>query len=239
VDRLALVCTSYRGVGPEPISLQALGRMLGWGSLNSEDAVHRSLETAISNAYRESNPEEFGLILRWCLADSSSLSDYSQQVMAGARFEASCHAGDMTFPTLVIHGAEERYILVANAVALAEAVPDAELRVIEDAGHLVSIEQSEEVNEEVISFLKPGLAWRFQMPAARQKTSKLVERVEGTNERLVSLLKIRDPQTEEGLQGALQEVVKNYTFGKLERWLRRQSRVPGGWARKLRGGLSR
>ena len=157
--------------------------------MNSEDAVHRSLETATSDAYRESNPEEFGLILRWRLADSSSLSDYSQQVMAGARFDASRHSGDITSPTLVIHGAEERYILVA--VALAEAVPDAELRVIEDAAHLVFIEQSEEVNEEVISFLKPGLEWRFQMPAARQKTRKLVERVEGTNERLVSLLKTR------------------------------------------------
>lgn len=89
VDRLALVCTSYGGVGPEPISFQALGRMLGWGSLSAEDAEYRSLETATSDAYRESNPEEFDLILRWRLADSSSISDYSQQVMAGARFDAS------------------------------------------------------------------------------------------------------------------------------------------------------
>jgi pimeloyl-ACP methyl ester carboxylesterase len=46
VDRLTLVCTSYGGVGPEPISFQALGRMLGWGSLSAEDATRRGLETA-------------------------------------------------------------------------------------------------------------------------------------------------------------------------------------------------
>ena len=239
VDRLALVCTSYGGVGPEPISFQALGRMLGWGSLNAEDAAHRSLETATSDAYRESNPEEFDLILRWRLADSSSLSDYSQQVMAGARFDSSRHVGEITAPTLVVHGAEDRYIPVANAVALAEAIPDAELRVIEDAAHLVFIEQSEEVNKEVISFLKPGRAWRLQMPAARQKTKKLIERVGGTNERLVSLLKTRDHQTEEGSQGSLQEAEEKPAFGKVKGWLRHQSRVPGVWARKLRGWLSR
>lgn len=139
----------------------------------------------------------------------------------------------------MIHGAEDRYIPVANAVALAETIPDVELRVIEDAAHLVFIEQSEEVNEEVISFLKPSKAWRLQMPGARQKTKKLIERVGGTNERLVSLLKTRDHQTEEDSHGSLQEAEERATFGKFKGWLRRQSRVPGGWARKLRGWFSR
>src|SRR5919202_538016 len=86
VDRLVLVCTSYGGVGPQPIFFQALGRMLGWGSLNPEDAVRRGLEMATSDSYRNENPEEFDLIVRWRLANSSSLLDYSQQAMAGARF---------------------------------------------------------------------------------------------------------------------------------------------------------
>ena len=58
VDRLVLVCTSYGGVGPQPISFQALGRMLGWGSLNPEDAVRRGLEMATSDSYRNENPED-------------------------------------------------------------------------------------------------------------------------------------------------------------------------------------
>ena len=212
VDRLVLVCTSYGGVGPEPISFQALGRMLGWGSLSAEDAVRRDLETATSDAYRASNPEEFDLVVRWRLADSSSLSDYSQQVMAGARFDASRVVGDITSPTLVIHGAEDRYVPIANAATLAEAIPDARLRVLDDARHLVFIEKAEEVNEEIVSFLEPPKRWRPRRPSA-QKMREALQLPQKTNE--------------------------GSNLGKLQGWLRRQWRVLGGWMETLRGWLSR
>jgi hypothetical protein len=55
----------------------------------------------------------------------------------------------------VIHGAEDRYVPVANAAALARAIPNARLRVLDHAGHLVFIERFADVNREVVSFLKP------------------------------------------------------------------------------------
>ena len=73
---------------------------------------------------------------------------------AGARFDASRDVGGITSPTLVIHGANDRYVPVANAAALAEALPDAKLRVFDDAGHLIFIERFAEVNREVVTFLK-------------------------------------------------------------------------------------
>ena len=137
VDKLVLVCTSYGSHAPETMSPQALGRMLGWGALSPENATRRGLETATSDAYRNENPDEFNLILRWRLADSPSLATYYQQAMAGARFDASHDVENIASPTLVIHGADDRYMPVANAVALAESIPVAKLRVFEDAGHLV------------------------------------------------------------------------------------------------------
>lgn len=190
VNRLVLICTSY-GPGPEPISLEALGRMLGWGSLSSESAVRRGLEGATSETYRTKHTEEFDLIARWRLADSPSISDYYQQVMAGARFDISGEVKNIGSPTLVIHGSEDRYVPVANATALAEAIPGARLRVLDDAGHLVFIERSKEANKEIVSFLKPR---KLQM--------------EGP------------------------------AFGRLKGRLWDPSRVPGNWARKLRGWLS-
>jgi len=61
----------------------------------------------------------------------------------------------ITSPTLVIHGAEDQYVPVANAGALAGALPGARLRVFEDAGHLVFVERLADVNREVVTFLKP------------------------------------------------------------------------------------
>src|SRR5215216_1428284 len=131
VDRLVLVCTSYGGSGPESMSVQALSDMLGWGSLSPEGVVRRGLETATSGAA------------------------YYEQARAGAGFDLSRDVGHITSPTLVIHGAEDRYVPVANAAALAGAIPGARLRVLDHAGHLVFIERFADVNREVVSFLKP------------------------------------------------------------------------------------
>jgi 3-oxoadipate enol-lactonase len=155
VDRLVLVCTSYGGGAPETISTKALSDMIGWPSLSTGRAIRRGLETATSETYRAERPEEFERIVRWRLADSPSLSAYYEQVRAGARFDASRDVGRITSPTLVIHGTDDRYVPVANAVALAEAVPGAKLRVLEGAGHLIFIERYADVNREVVNFLKP------------------------------------------------------------------------------------
>lgn len=155
VEGLVLVCTSYGRGGPETMSPWALGDMLGLPSLSVERAVRRGLETATSEAYRAEHPEEFERIVRWRLADSPSLSAYYEQMRAGARFNISREVGSITSPTLVIHGAEDRYVPVANAAALAEAIPGARLRVLDNAGHLVFIERFADVNREVVTFLKP------------------------------------------------------------------------------------
>jgi len=154
VDRLVLVCTSYGAKGPESLSPWALKDMIGWPSLTIEGATRRGLQTATSEVYRAERPEEFEQIVRWRLADSSSLSDYYQQATAGAQFDVSRAVGSITSKTLVIHGAEDRYVPLANAAALAEIIPNAKLRVLADAGHLVFIERFADVNREVVIFLK-------------------------------------------------------------------------------------
>ncbi|HET7479341.1 MAG TPA: alpha/beta fold hydrolase [Rubrobacteraceae bacterium] len=155
VDRLILVCTSYGGSGPETMSPRALADMVGWGTFSPEGTVRRGLETATSDIYREEHPEEFEQVVRWRLADSPSTSAYYEQARAGARFDLSGDVEHITSPTLVIHGAEDRYIPVANAAALAGAIPGAKLRVLDAAGHLVFIERFADVNREVVTFLKP------------------------------------------------------------------------------------
>src|SRR5215207_8087672 len=155
VDRLVLVCTSYGGRGPESMSPQALADMLGWGSFSPDAVVRRGLETATSETYRAEHEDEFEQIVRWRLADSPSSAAYYEQARAGASFDLSSDVGHITSPTLVIHGAEDRYVPVANAAALAGAIPDARLRVLDHAGHLVFIERFADVNREVVTFLKP------------------------------------------------------------------------------------
>ena len=154
VDRLVLVCTSYGGRGPKAMSPGALADLLGLGSFSAEAATRKALEAATADVYRAERPEEFQQIVRWRLADSPSVASYYEQARAGARFDLSGDVGRITSPTLVIHGAEDRYVPPANAAALAEAIPGSKLRILDDAGHLVFIERFADVNREVVRFLK-------------------------------------------------------------------------------------
>ena len=158
VDRLVLVCTSYGGRGPEAMSPGALADMMGVGTFSAEAAARKALEAATGEAYRAEKPEEFERIVRWRLADSPSVVSYYEQAKAGARFDLSGDVGHITSPTLVIHGAEDRYVPPANARALAEAIPGAKLQMLEDAGHLVFVERFADVNREVVRFLRSGAA---------------------------------------------------------------------------------
>ncbi|HPF34388.1 MAG TPA: alpha/beta fold hydrolase [Candidatus Krumholzibacteria bacterium] len=57
-------------------------------------------------------------------------------------------------PALVIHGAEDRLIPVAEAELTASRLPDAQLVVIPGAGHLPNLEQPEAFNAAVRTFLE-------------------------------------------------------------------------------------
>lgn len=156
VGRLVLISTGYGGRGSERMSAGAAGEMFGLGALSPKRAVRRGLEGATSARYRAENPAEFDGIVEKRLNDSPSMASYYAQALAGSRFDGSGEAGRIGAPTLVLHGAEDRYVPPSNARALAGAIPNARPRVLEGAGHLVFIERAEEVNREVSGFLAEG-----------------------------------------------------------------------------------
>ena len=218
--------------------------MLGLGATNRADAARRGLETATSEAYRVEHPEEYGQVVEWRITDAPSQPSYLEQLIAGTRFDVSRRVHNIRAPTLVLHGGDDRVVPVANAEALAEAIPGAKLCVFEDAGHLVFIERAEEVNKEIISFLKPrGLrkGWESQMSLAKRKTEQLFRRASDANGEAVSFLKPRQPQGRLTSQGPTRQKIKQLvkrvgevdeevgaflepriSFLKLLKWRRRQ-----------------
>ena len=193
VDRLVLISTSYGGRGGERMSARVLAAMFGVGSFSPEGAVRRGLKAATSARYRAEHPDEFDRIVRARLAFSPSLPSYLRQARAGANFDASGRVRDIDAATLVIHGSDDRLVPVANARALARAVPRSRLRVLDGAGHLVFIEEAEEVNEGVASFLlgveEEGVARvARQGPVGGGKPGGLLRRLPGNARRLASKL---------------------------------------------------
>jgi pimeloyl-ACP methyl ester carboxylesterase len=66
---------------------------------------------------------------------------YRAQLFAAAWHNAYGSLPRIAVPTLVVHGALDRVIPVANARLLAERIPGAQLRILEHAGHLYPTEE--------------------------------------------------------------------------------------------------
>jgi pimeloyl-ACP methyl ester carboxylesterase len=171
VGRLILCCTSFGGPGHVPMNWPALMATMGWGALSQRQAVRRGLAVATSDAYRATHPDELEQIARWRQNDQLAHSDYVLQLMAGARFDASPRAHTIAAPTLIVHGADDQVVPIENARRLAEAIPGAQLRIFENAGHLVFIEQADAVNQAILRFIAPA-----PLPAPRRLAEGLRER---------------------------------------------------------------
>lgn len=90
------------------------------------------------------------------LVDSMSAlhkESYIKSIEATVRAEGHARLHEITVPTHVIVGAEDRLTPPAIAREIAAQIPGARLTVIEDAGHLVNIEQPQAFNEAALSFL--------------------------------------------------------------------------------------
>ncbi len=61
---------------------------------------------------------------------------------------------EIDVPTLIIHGADDQIVPLAEAQAMHEAIKGSKLVVIENAGHLPNLEQPDAFNDAVIDFLE-------------------------------------------------------------------------------------
>jgi pimeloyl-ACP methyl ester carboxylesterase len=62
--------------------------------------------------------------------------------------------GNIRVPTLIIHGAGDPLIPISEAQLMADRIPDSQLEIIPNAGHLPNLEQPELVNRYVRGFLQ-------------------------------------------------------------------------------------
>jgi pimeloyl-ACP methyl ester carboxylesterase len=76
-----------------------------------------------------------------------------QFTLAGRPLNLEGQLDRITIPTLVISGDDDRWVPTAQSVRLAGELPDAELAVIPDCGHVAQEECPEEFTESVTAFL--------------------------------------------------------------------------------------
>lgn len=145
VESLTLIGTAAGGDG---LDLDPL-----WGDPDDADALDRSTAAGVSESFRDAHPDAIDRIAEWRAAADASRPTFEAHAAAAASFDVSDRIYEITRPALVFHGGHDGVWPPDRGEALAEGLPRGEFREVDGAGHLVHVEASRRVNDEVLEFL--------------------------------------------------------------------------------------
>lgn len=126
------------------------------GLVGPEAVYRHGLRYLVTPEFYRRNPHAIRELVQRAFANPPSLDTLRWQLQATGAFNSESHLKQIRAPTLVLGAREDRIIPLVLTQKLAECIPQAQFAVIENAGHLAFIEQAEEFNHRVITFLKGG-----------------------------------------------------------------------------------
>jgi 3-oxoadipate enol-lactonase len=110
--------------------------------------------TLYAPGFPEAHPDVVAEDRRAAAAQPDHERGQRRQWEAMQRWDAFDRLSQITVPTLVLHGTEDRVIAPGNAELLARRIPRAELRFLEGAGHVFWSEQPEVADRLILEFIQ-------------------------------------------------------------------------------------
>lgn len=152
IHRLVLLSTTPGGAGAHPTPQETVDLVAAAAEMEPAQALRAFVENALS---RGAPAELVEAIYRRRLANPPHPEGWKAQTAAGFSYNGGGRAGEITAPTLILHGEEDRVVDNRNAELLASLIPDGRAEVV-DGGHLFFWETPEPVADRLISFLGEG-----------------------------------------------------------------------------------
>ncbi|MFB6157805.1 MAG: alpha/beta fold hydrolase [Haloferacaceae archaeon] len=145
VRSLTLLGTAARADGLDLSPLRA--------SPDDPDALRESTAAALSAGFRDRQSDVVERIVEWRGAEDAGVDAWDAQRAALSGFDVRDRLHEVTVPALVVHGDADALWPVERADRLAADLPRGDRRVFDDAGHLVGVEASRVVNDDLLGFL--------------------------------------------------------------------------------------
>jgi pimeloyl-ACP methyl ester carboxylesterase len=121
-------------------------------NLSSERTYRLAIETIISLAFSPHAPERLVELAAQRMSETRPTVLHGD-FLACDTFDVMERVSEITQPTLVICGSDDRLTPPRYSQFLADRIPGARLRIIPNAGHMVMLEQPQAVAEELITFI--------------------------------------------------------------------------------------
>jgi 3-oxoadipate enol-lactonase len=138
---LTLGCTYCGGEGSRLMPRENVEKLAaGLASGDREKAIRASYEVNLSPAFRgdEDAYEAFREMATSVRAAKRTIELQAQAIFG---HDTSGRIGDISAPTLIVHGTEDGVLPVENGHQIAALMPDARLEILEDVGHMLWWEQ--------------------------------------------------------------------------------------------------
>jgi pimeloyl-ACP methyl ester carboxylesterase len=152
VQKLALCCTSFGGPHSVPIPAETAALLQSRTGDPGKD-LRAFLDIQFGTDYPRTHARDIDTYVKWRVAHPQPLPAYQRQLAAVAGHDTEARLEQVRAPVLIMHGARDRVVPVANAELLAARIPGARVHVFPTGGHLFLWECAGEANRMLIEFL--------------------------------------------------------------------------------------
>ncbi len=154
VRSLVLGCTTPGGRQAVRLEGEALQRSHSTAPLSAEARGRALAETAFTKAYVAQHPELIPALIEARKKQPLDPVGFGHRMQAAATHNTFDRLAQITCPTLVITGKDDALIAWENSQLLAENIAEAELVVLEPAGHVFWVEQPAQSRQAIRTFLQ-------------------------------------------------------------------------------------
>jgi pimeloyl-ACP methyl ester carboxylesterase len=154
VDRLILVVTSAGGATHVSTSAEVMRALMpGAEQVESGDGARRVCSLVAGPGFAERHPEAIEEFVEIARHNPMHVQAYLRQLSACRAHDVADRLGEITAPTLVLHGDADPLVRVENGRHLAANIAGARLIVYEEVGHIPEVECYEQFNADLLAFL--------------------------------------------------------------------------------------
>lgn len=140
---LVLGATTAGGPRAVPMDTRVLTFYARVGAMGAEEAEWAAVPYSYGCRTRRDHGERIAQDIARRLRHAPDTIAYVHQVAAAATHSTQGRLGEITAPTLVVHGAQDQLQAPRNAELLADGIQGAELAIWPDAGHLYVTDEPE------------------------------------------------------------------------------------------------
>jgi 3-oxoadipate enol-lactonase len=122
-------------------------------NISPKAAAEAMLRLFVTEEFIAEKPEFFQRLLEFSVEHPIDPSSIQKHIQAATHHNTCDRLPEITAPTLILAGDADRVVLVENSRILATIIPNAELVIFKNAGHML-VEAGDEPHRVTIDFLK-------------------------------------------------------------------------------------